>query len=1078
MNAYRVVLSAAALTVFVTAALACALASFAGSALPQAAHRQLAAAPGTALDITAAVTPGQAAAYQAGVRAAIRAKLAGLPVTVHQAVWSDPLRLAAAGPALARLAGKGNVLLTQAAAFGAIRSHAILVAGHWPAPPRPGRPVQAALPQAAAVLAHLSPGAALETRDQVSGRPTRFTVSGIFRPATGTPAAAGYWALDTIGASGTSTAGGFTTVGPLAVSPAAFRGALAISAASWVAQPDTWRIPASALTATAARAAALRQALENSGTLPSLQVSTNLPAVLQATAASLAVARSLLVIGALELALVAGAALAAAAAYLADQREGEAALLASRGTARAQLARLNAAEAVILCLAATAAGGLAGTRLATLLATAGPLHAAQLRLPAFPAGAWLALAVTAAGATLVLLWPALRTLAPGAARQRRGRQAAISGIARAGADLALIGLAVLAGWQLRHYSAVVTSANGPGGVDPVLVLAPALALAGGTALTLRLLPPAARAADRLASRGRRLSPALSCWQLSRRPLSQAAGALLIVLAVATGTLALSQHQSWARSAGDQASFSAGADTRVNVITPLPASAAGRLATAPGVRGATPVATLTEGGTGETLALNARTASGVVLLRSDQSALPEPALFRAIQPPGRQPGLVLPGHPATVQLEASLGPASLRLAPVVVTLSVADADGDVSQVPAGTLPADGRPHLLTARLGTGPHPGQVIAPLRLTAITASYQLLPHAAASDADFRVLHIGAAPGSSLSGWAAGVSAPELAALRSLPGALAGASGLPQRLAWQRSGSTGQQLSFTPGFGQALSADLHQPLLPVFGQLTLTSAAPTAAAIPAIATRAFLAASNTGVGDTVDDSVGGLTIAVHIVAAVQSFPTAGAGPALVVDLSAVQQALLSRGLSPVPVTSWWLATGGGEPPGLTALLPPGSSVTSRDQLAASLLGNPLAAAPQQAVLAVAIAAALLAIAGFFVSIAANVAQRRQESALLAALGVTQRSQAGQLCAQELMLSLPAALAGLVLGSVLTILLVPAVTLTPAATTPVPPALTSFAWAEALGLAALVVLLPVLVAAVTAARTADPAATLRTAESV
>ncbi len=1085
MNAYRLVLATAALTVFVTAALATALASFAGAALPQAAHRELAAAPGTALDITGSVTGGQVGRYQAGLQAAIRSGLPGVPVTLHQSVWSDPLRLAAAGPALARLTGKGNVLLTQAAAFGAIQSHAVLVSGHWPAAPRPGQPVQAALPQAAALLAHLSPGAQLQTRDQVSGRPARFLVTGIFRPETSTPAAAGYWALNTIGASGTSTSGGFTTVGPLAVSPAAFHGPLSVNAASWVAQPETSRIPAGQLTATATRAAALRQELANSGSLSGLQVSTNLPAVLDSAAASLAVARSLLVIGALELALVAAAALAAAAAYLADQREGEAALLASRGTARAQLARLNAAEAVTLCLIATAAGGLAGSRLATVLASAGPLRAAGLRLPAFPPGAWLALAVTAAGSILVLLWPTLRTLAPGIARQRRGRQAAVSGIARAGADLALIALAVLAGWQLRHYSAVVTSAHGPGGVDPVLVLAPALALAGGTALTLRVLPPAARAADRLASRGRRLSPALSCWQLSRRPLSQAAGALLIVLAVATGTLALSQHRSWARSAADQASFSAGADTRVNLASPLGTSTAG-LAAWPGVRGATPVATLTGSGTGETLALNASSAAGVVLLRADQSAKPAAALFRAIEPAGHQPGVVLPGHPAAVQLDASLGPASLRLAPAAVTLSVQDADGDVYQVNAGTLVADGRPHLLTARLGTSPRHGQVIAPLRLVGISASYQLLPGAATSDAVLQVLRIGAAgaaggtatalPGRALSSWGAGVASPELAALRPLAGQVAGPSGLPQRLAWRRSGPQ-QLLTFTPGYGQALPANRGQPPLPIFGQLTLTAAAPTAAAIPAIATQSFLAASNTGVGATVDDSVNGLTVAVHIVAAVHSFPTVTSGGALILDLGAVQQALLSRGLPTAPATSWWLATPGGTPPGLARVLPAGSSLASRDQLAAGLLGNPLSAAPQQAVLAVAVAAALLAIAGFFVSIAANVAQRRQESALLAALGVTQRSQAGQLCTQELMLSLPAALAGLLLGGVLTILLVPAVTLTPAATTPMPPALTTFAWAQALGLAALVVLLPVLVAAATAARIPDPAATLRTAES-
>ena len=81
---------------------------------------------------------------------------------------------------------------------------------------------------------------------------------------------------------------------------------------------------------------------------------------------------------------------------------------------------------------------------------------------------------------MIMLVPALSTVAPGAARARRGRQAAISGVSRAGADLALVLLAVLAGWQLRHYSAVSAGANGNFGIDPVVVIAPALALAGGT----------------------------------------------------------------------------------------------------------------------------------------------------------------------------------------------------------------------------------------------------------------------------------------------------------------------------------------------------------------------------------------------------------------------------------------------------------------------------------------------------------------------------------------------------------------------------------------------------------------------
>ena len=72
------------------------------------------------------------------------------------------------------------------------------------------------------------------------------------------------------------------------------------------------------------------------------------------------------------------------------------------------------------------------------------------------------------------------------------------------------------------------------------------------------------------------------------------------------------------------------------------------------------------------------------------------------------------------------------------------------------------------------------------------------------------------------------------------------------------------------------------------------------------------------------------------------------------------------------------------------------------------------------------------------------------------------------MLSLPAALAGLVLGVVLAELLVPAITLTSAATAPVPPVLIEFGWSQTLPLALAVAVLPVLAAALTIARRPTP----------
>ena len=339
---------------------------------------------------------------------------------------------------------------------------------------------------------------------------------------------------------------------------------------SWVAQPEMARFSDANLTAIAGDVSALRQSLQKSPTLGGLQLTTGLPAVLSGAASDLTVARSLLIIGALQLLLLTAIALLAAARLLASQREGETALLTARGATRWQLTRLTTAEVIPLCAAATAAGALAGAWLAGRLADSGPLRAVPLRLsgtwfssPGL-AALWAVLAI-ASGAVLLMVLPSLRKVTPGAVRISRGRQASIAGATPAGADIALVALAVLAGWQLRRYSVVATAASGTaGGIDPVLAVAPVLALAGGTAATLRLLPAFARARDWLAARGRKLTAAMAGWQFSRQPIRQGGTALLIVMAVATATLALAQHESWTRSASDQAAFTAGADVRVDM----------------------------------------------------------------------------------------------------------------------------------------------------------------------------------------------------------------------------------------------------------------------------------------------------------------------------------------------------------------------------------------------------------------------------------------------------------------------------------------------------------------------------------
>ncbi len=636
--------------------------------------------------------------------------------------------------------------------------------------------------------------------------------------------------------------------------------------------------------------------------------------------------------------------------------------------------------------------------------------------------------------------------------------------------------------------------------------APTLALAGVALVPLRLLPVLARGADLLAARSRRLTGALASWQLSRRPIRQSGPVLLVILAAAAGTLALTQHATWRQSAEDQAQFTVGSDIRVSLAAPVPLGRAAILPHAPGTGGAMPVATF-NGGIGPALALDARQAADVVLIRPDQSALPGAALWRKITPRTAGPGLTLPGRPARLELTASLRPTTSgpALAPMSATFSVQDADGIVYAVPAGRLAADARPHQLTALLTAT---RQASYPLRLLAVTLSYQLPPIPA--PAQFASKAVKAQDRVAARRAAARHTTLTLDGLAVSPSA-AGAfpvffAAAAQLASWQPDGqsadldnplargfkpvvtgwlpaSGGRRLiTFRPGDGY-LKQRSDQPPLPITGELTLTAGRPSPP-IPAIASRSFLSSASLAVGSTTFVAAGPVNVPVRIVAEVRDFPTAGPGGILIVDQTAIQQALAAMSAAPLPVNQWWLRSAPG-PGAVTGAaghvltgVPPGSSVVYRAQVLAALLGNSLSAAPQQAVLAIAIAAALLAVLGFSVSVAASVRERRTQSAVLSALGVSKAAQARQLCLEELLLSGPAAVIGLVLGAGLAHLLVPAVTLTASAAIPVPPPLIELPLAWAAGLVVTITAIPVLVAAASVARRSDPAARLRAAEAL
>ena len=706
-------LAGVALTVFITTAAVTAVAAFGAQVLPQGANRQLARSPGVSMTVIGLVGARQAAADTAVIRAQADAALGGARYQLNSALWSDPLTITAPDG----LASSG----AEAAAPTQLTAHAALIAGRWPAargrggpggPGGPGEPVETALPLPVASRLRVSPGAVLAVRDSNTGARTRLRVTGVYRQED---PAAPYWNLDAIWTCGASAVGCFTAGGPMVVAPGAFGsgapgapGGFGVDQASWVMVPDSGAIPPADFGAVASRVTTTETFLQQYAPLGGLVVNGQLPADLTSAAGELTAARSLLAIGALLLLLPAAGALVLAGRLLAVRREEEHALLAARGATRWAMAGPALAESLLTAGVAAVAGVFAGTRAADLLARAGLLHGDGLTLAGIPGDAWWLAAVVLLLTAATVTYPVLRVPAPGATRVRRGRQAMLAGAAEAGFDVALLALAGLAVWQLHDYTP-----SAGAGVDPVVAVAPALALAAVSLIPIRLLPLASKGLNWVAAASKRIGTAMASWEISRLPVRRAGPVLLTVLAVATSTLALASYASWRQSARDQAAFTTGADLRVDTPSPVGLAAVPSITRAPGVAAAMP-AVSADLGTGSLLALDARTAGATVLLRPDLAPVPETTLWRMLTPAGAAAGVPLPGRPARLRLTAQAvppsgvpePPRSAAAGAYPAFAEVADSLGDVFALPAGSLPPDGRDHTLTVPLG-GSYPLRLI-----------------------------------------------------------------------------------------------------------------------------------------------------------------------------------------------------------------------------------------------------------------------------------------------------------------------------------------------------------------------------------
>ncbi|WP_051734436.1 MULTISPECIES: ABC transporter permease [Streptomyces] len=1071
------------LTVLITATALTALTAFTRGVGEEGLRRALTGPeqPRTAVVITSGHPATERAKDDESVRAFADRVFGRLPVATESVARSRSYGLPGAA------ASGQDADLTLLAALG--REHVQLIAGQWPGPvaaPTTGTgaaapaPTQVAVPRAALARLGLTESALpapVRLDDRFGGPQLTVLVTGVYRAADPD---AGYWRLDPLGGREVQSST-LATYGPLLVDDTAFTtGGLLQNYRLTLLTPDLRTIRTSEAETVRTATGPASADLEHT---TSLRAATDLPKVLTELDSGMRVARSTLMMGALQLTVLGAAALLLVSHIVTARQEPERVLLTARGASRRRLGALSAAESLLLALPAAVLAPLLTPPLLRLFSRFGPLERVHLEIP----DTWLVWPVAAGCALACVLLTTLPSLLRGASaavlRRVGSRQAMVTGAARSGLDLAVVALAVLGYQQLSQYGGTDAppTAGGSGGglgVDPVLVAAPALALCGGTLLVLRLLPFAARAGGRLAARGRSLAPALFGWQLARRPGRATGPVLLLVLAVSSGILALGQDSAWSASQRDQADFATAGGLRISASSMTAMGQGGRYGALPGGDRLNPVARreqqLPGGAVADVLALDAAKAGEQVPLRADlRGGRDMRELFTPLADTGaRAPGVALPGSPRRIDLDVTVRSTGTGWAAVSVLLR--DRFGSVHGTQSVTLPAGGDATLaFPLDTLTGAPVGSAAAPLTLAGIRLSYAGDGGPPGDGSELTLRRIGVSD--TVDGAAAAVPATDPAG----PGG------------WRPSPSQEQRIQRAPEASPAPAGSTRLRYWGGFGTergvttvLFPAPAAPAAAAVPAVATTGYLRSVGASVGDTVPVPIDGATVPMRITAAVDALPVAGR-TAIAADLRTLGRFLVeSSGRQPPAPTEWWLpATSAADPVPARAAAELRAGVRTervqlREEITDRLLDDPLSAGPQSALAALAVACAVLAAIGFATSTAAERRVRGREFSVLLALGTPRRSLALAAAAEGGVLIVIGTAVGTGLGVALVHLMAPLVVLTPSAGRPFPPVQVDMSSWQILLTAAAIAAVPLLSAVFSGPRGRDIAARLRPVEDM
>jgi hypothetical protein len=225
------------------------------------------------------------------------------------------------------------------------------------------------------------------------------------------------------------------------------------------------------------------------------------------------------------------------------------------------------------------------------------------------------------------------------------------------------------------------------------------------------------------------------------------------------------------------------------------------------------------------------------------------------------------------------------------------------------------------------------------------------------------------------------------------------------------------------------------------------------LASRSFLDAVGGQVGDRITASVLTRPFQAQVAGVVERLPPYDpAEPFLVVDWPTMAiRELVQAGDAP-GVSEWWLATGEAREADVIRAIDPAqigaAAVTGRSSLAGRLSANPFGVGILGALVIGVLTVTVIGTIGFVVSTLASIEERLDEFSILEALGLSARQLGAWMALESLLVVSISVVAGLILGTVLAWMVLPAASMTADGSTPVPPPVLVIPWVQLAALAA------------------------------